>query len=578
LATLNTSTIINNGGGITTLTVSGGTNIFNGQIVDSTTGGGQVALAVINGANQTLFANQNAAAVIINPNTFSGGITVSNATLQVGSVASTTASIVGSDTLGGNPPGTQNILMVGTNAALFLAGAAGSQTPTINTTVGNLTIPTGSTATITSPNRGTFTSTLLGAGTLNFKVNIVQRLVMGGDWSGFTGTINFYAVNNGNTITFNASTLGLPNASVFMQPTNNSGVVTINTVTSGSVFPIGALSGGDNTSALTGAVGSNGNGGQPSIFAIGGLNTSTTFGGIIQDALVGIRKVGTGTLTLTNATLSYTGQTVVSNGVLAIAPIVATPVVTAQAASFLASSNFTLVSPGILDVTAASGTLYLGHAGLVQSISGNGTLNGSLQVTNGTVIPGLRAGQAGFTTGSSLHVNGSVTMYTASTNILTINRTNSTPNDNLTASSIVYNGVLIVTNVGDTAFPGQTTNTFQLFSGAISGTFASVTLPVLPAGEYWITNLPAGTISLANTNSAIVNTPTPILVSVTGGILSLSWAPDHLGWWLQAQTNTLGKGLGTNWVDIANSNTSTNSTITPDPTQPTVFYRLSQLP
>ncbi len=387
LATLNTSTIINNGGGLATLTISGGTNLFNGQIVDSTTGGVKVALAIINGANETLYANQNAAAVIINPNTFSGGITISNATLSVGAVVSTTASAVGSDTLGGSPPGTQNILMVGTNAALFVAGASGSTTPTINTTVGNLTVPTGSTATITGPNRGTFTATLLGGGTLNFKVNTVQRLIAGGDWSGFTGTINFYSVNGGNPITFNATTLGLPNASVFFQPTNDSGVVTLNTVNSGSVFPIGALSGGDNTTALTGAVGSNGNGGQPSIFAIGGLNTSTTFGGIIQDALVGIRKVGTGTLTLTNATLSYTGQTVVSNGVLVIAPTVATPLTTAEASTFLVSSNFTIVSPGRLDVSAASGTLYLGHAAAVQSISGNGTLTGNLQVTNGTVIP-----------------------------------------------------------------------------------------------------------------------------------------------------------------------------------------------
>ncbi len=581
-ATLATSEIINGGSGTSTLTISGPvTNTFYGQINDNNTlGTSKVALAFLNGASYTMSAVANSASVLA-VSAFSGGVTISNATLTLGvDIGSATVQTgLGVST---SAAGTGPYVLVGTNATLQSGNGLGNGSAGVNLVLGSLTVPAGNTANIIPPKRGLFNpTTLLGGGTINYRVPALQRTTVGGNLTGFTGTVIFSSVGVGEPITFTATSIGgLPNANVVMQLTNSSGVVTLNTANSGSVFPMGSLSGGDNSSALCGTASAAGNGAQPTAFAIGGLNTSTTFGGIIEDVNVGIRKVGTGTLTLTNANLPYTGQTIVSNGVLAIVPALnATNFVSnAQSTTFLVGSNFTLASPGILDVTASSGTLYLGRPTVVQSIFGNGTLNGNLQVTNGIVEPGRMATQAPFFTGNNLHINGSVIEWTACTNIFTINRTNATPNDSLTASSITSGGVLIVTNVGDTAFPPQTTNTFQLFNGAISGTFASVTLPVLPAGEYWITNLNVGTISIANTNSAIANTPTPIVVAVTGGILSLSWAPDHLGWWLQAQTNTLGKGLGTNWVDIAGSNTSTNSTITPDPTQPTVFYRLSQLP
>ena len=164
-----------------------------------------------------LYANQNAASSSI-PIPSSGGITISNATLSVGAVLAATPGNEGSAAKIGNPIGTQNVLMTGTNAVLFTAGAAGSQTPTINTSVGNLTVPSGSTATIVGPVRGTFTQTLLGSGT-ELKVNTVARMAVGGDWSGFTGTINFSALNGGNPIPFNGtSTAGLPNANVVMGP------------------------------------------------------------------------------------------------------------------------------------------------------------------------------------------------------------------------------------------------------------------------------------------------------------------------------------------------------------------------
>jgi hypothetical protein len=74
--------------------------------------------------------------------------------------------------------------------------------------------------------------------------------------------------------------------------------------------------------------------------------------------------------------------------------------------------------------------------------------------------------------------------------------------------------------------------------------------------------------------SGISNTPTNMTAVVSGGMLTLSWPGDHLGWILQAQTNGLGAGLGGQWVDVSGSGSSTQAVITIDATQPTVFYRL----
>jgi hypothetical protein len=67
---------------------------------------------------------------------------------------------------------------------------------------------------------------------------------------------------------------------------------------------------------------------------------------------------------------------------------------------------------------------------------------------------------------------------------------------------------------------------------------------------------------------------TNILFSVTNNQLTLAWPADHIGWTLQAQTNALSMGLGTNWVNVAGS-TGTNQVVIPvSVTNGSVFYRL----
>jgi hypothetical protein len=72
-----------------------------------------------------------------------------------------------------------------------------------------------------------------------------------------------------------------------------------------------------------------------------------------------------------------------------------------------------------------------------------------------------------------------------------------------------------------------------------------------------------------------VNTnPTNITFTVTANQMVLSWPADHTGWHLQAQTNALTAGLGTNWVTVPNSDQNNSYTNTINPANPTVFYRL----
>ena len=83
-----------------------------------------------------------------------------------------------------------------------------------------------------------------------------------------------------------------------------------------------------------------------------------------------------------------------------------------------------------------------------------------------------------------------------------------------------------------------------------------------------------GSILVADT-TGVVATNAPTLSSVISGIqMQLSWPPDHTGWTLQVQTNSLGAGLGTNWVNVPSS-TGINSFSAPIViTNGCVFYRL----
>lgn len=68
--------------------------------------------------------------------------------------------------------------------------------------------------------------------------------------------------------------------------------------------------------------------------------------------------------------------------------------------------------------------------------------------------------------------------------------------------------------------------------------------------------------------------PTNLVVSVNGTSVTLGWPSNYKGWWLQAQTNSPGAGLGNNWFYVPGSSLSNQFPIPVDHSYGSVFYRL----
>ncbi len=74
--------------------------------------------------------------------------------------------------------------------------------------------------------------------------------------------------------------------------------------------------------------------------------------------------------------------------------------------------------------------------------------------------------------------------------------------------------------------------------------------------------------------STIATNPTNIMFSFSGNTLNLSWPADHLGWIVQS--NSVNLTVPGDWYDIPNTATGTSYSITINPAQPYVFYRLRE--
>ena len=136
---------------------------------------------LIAGTNQLVKTGSGQLTLNTTNNTFSGGILLSNGTLLGGSIAA-------------------NSTAWGTGPITFLGGTLQFNGYGGNTGTGwggctnLLNVPAGQTGTLLLPGRwgytAPFTSPLLGGGTLNVTVDYI-RDYFSGDWSAFTGQINF---------------------------------------------------------------------------------------------------------------------------------------------------------------------------------------------------------------------------------------------------------------------------------------------------------------------------------------------------------------------------------------------------
>ena len=431
---------LNGSGG--TFDVIGGTVLTNNGVI---TGSG--ALTLVDTGTLTL----------ANANTYSGGTILSNGILALGS------NNANNNGAGGSGVGATNVPVTFYGGTFQLYGVGLNAGNNYNTFYNPLVVPAGQSGTLVMFPRGQINagtgaglnSSLSGAGTLNLDVNYV-RDALSGDWSAFTGLIVVSNLNaSGDEMRIN-NNFGYSNAAIYL----NGSFTMDSALTVGATINIGELGG-----VSTATIGP-GSATQPNpTWVVGWKNTTNTFAGTIaNDGTTSITKVGTGKWYLSGQN-SYAGSTTISNGILALTNNAST----GQDGSITSSTNIWINSGAILDVSGRSDdTLALNSA---QIISGGGTIRGILDNTSGgTISPGggINGGTGTLTVTTNINMNGGGTAW------MKLNRAASTNSDRLAAPNIVLGGNLIVTNIGTALHVGDT---FTLFTGTLSGSFSSVTLP-----------------------------------------------------------------------------------------------------
>lgn len=194
-------------------------------------------------------------------------------------------------------------------------------------------------------------------------------------------------------------------------------------------------------------------------------------------------------------------------------------------------------------------------------LAGAGTIAGSVFVqTNSSIGGGSGASIGTLTINNALTLNGN--------GFFRVNRSGSS-SDQVSVTGVLTNtgtGTITVTNLGAAL---QVGDTFFLFNKGMSN---GATMTITGAGINWTNKLAVnGSIAVVST---VATNPTNITFSVTSNVLTLLWPADHTGWRLQAQTNSLANGLGTNWVDVAGATLVNSTNFTINPANGAVFYRL----
>jgi fibronectin-binding autotransporter adhesin len=235
-------------------------------------------------------------------------------------------------------------------------------------------------------------------------------------------------------------------------------------------------------------------GGSPDLAVLTGLrNQSGDYG----NGPGGFTKMGPGTMLLAAAN-SYIGNTVISNGVLALN----------DSGSISNSANIIIANNATLDVSARTDDSLTLSSG--QALSGTGSVLGTVSNSVGsTIAPGTSSSIGTLTITNVVDLSG--------TNVMKLDA-GAVTNDLITgAQAINYAGTLTVTNINGTPVANQI---FQLFHAAsYTGAFAATNLPVLNPGLGWVTtNLSVnGTIQIVSTGVAGPSTNASILsVNLSG--------------------------------------------------------------
>jgi autotransporter-associated beta strand protein len=417
-------------------------------------------------------------------NSFSGA-TLSEGTITLGIEAANNTGL-----------GAGSLTMNGGTLNMYNTGPGGSFTGTLP----NPLVINGNVAFNAAARCGT-SGALSGAGTLNLYVPYIRT-----DWGGnpvaFTGRLNVttdadgceFRINNGGTGAVtdygNARIWLADKVNAYFLPNPPSTGDKTQTVQVGELATTG-------TGAGVYLGGASGAGDRFVNWKVGALNTSTTFGGVIQNRTgpAALTKVGSGTLTLTGAS-THTGATNVNVGALLVDG-----------------------SLGNTPVTVAGGAL----------LGGDGSIGGTVTASSGAF---LSPGTVPFT-GATMTVGG----LALNGNTLYFDMSNSSAGAN---DKIAVNG-------GALAMTGTQYFQFLLLQNTLAaGTYDLITgASSISASGYTLThNLPTGTrqtFDLAAVGNIVRLTVTgdPATLTWTGAT-SANWDTSTANNWTGATPNTFG--------------------------------------
>lgn len=225
-------------------------------------------------------------------------------------------------------------------------------------------------------------------------------------------------------------------------------------------------------------------------------------------------------------------------------------------------SGTSAISLGAINVEAGTLALTSGAATNAVTVTGNVTIAGgaTLTMTEGTTnFPALNVGGA-------LNNGGTLKMAANKTGgVVTASKLAKT------AGILSYGGALVVTAAGDALAGGDTVYLFNA-PGGYAGSFTSTNLPALASGLNWSTNnlVVDGSIAVFQSGPS---GPGYITNSLSSSTLTLTW-PAGQGWRLVGQTNGLSVGLTTNGWNTVPGGVDGSNSISVDPAQPAVFYKL----
>jgi autotransporter-associated beta strand protein len=460
-----------------------GTLSFTASSAGSALTGGPITLGVSANDSNLLPANPGLSISNSNIASFSRDILVDNGGTNAGGVALNRNTLLPTLTVLSNSTATQTISGNITLNTSLVHSASISTTSAFGTNyTGNIT------------GSGTF---LVNAGRVNF-TNTSTLSNAGG--------VNVYAAGGGNTAIVNFNGTATGNAPIYICAGSDSrtgisyttqsnlftGPITVDASGFTKLPTINVLG----TSSISNAVGFVAP--RASSIGIGGVNVdvASNFNGTWAGPVTGagsITKLDTGTLTLTNAGNSYTGNTTISAGTLALS----------GSGNFASSPTFTVgtavaTPPATLDVNGVTGganfTSQMGGAFALasgQTLKGFGLVSGKTFAPAGaTIAPGGSVGTLNFD--NSLELGGTYLADTAATG------------SQLADDIILSNGNLTIDPIAMLSLPGTnhydnaTPMTIMSVTGGgtLNGTFANVT------------GLPAN-YSLQYTSTSLILTPVP---------------------------------------------------------------------